>query len=255
MFTTLHRTIVITALLLASTLRGQQNAAPPFVYDQIDTHYFYNADGTGRRTQEIRAAILTPAGVQAFGQLVFGYNSETERLAIDYVRVRKPDGQIVTTAVESAKEASLEISKSAPVYSDHLQRHISVAGLSPGDTIEYKTTTTFVSALAPNQFWLSHSFEKRSRVKSEVLVIDVPKNRTIKLKTASSHGSEDAGDRRILRWSNTNETAEAGGRKTGEDPVPDVQLSTFQSWQEVASWYDALLRDRTPYNATANSLC
>ena len=41
--------------------------------------------------------IQSQAGVEEFGQLVFGYSSATEKLEVAYVRVRKPDGQVIAT--------------------------------------------------------------------------------------------------------------------------------------------------------------
>src|SRR5258708_14363834 len=60
------------------------------VIEELLTKYTYHSDGTGVRTNEVRARVLSPAGVQALGQLAFGYNSDNEALVIDYVRVRKP---------------------------------------------------------------------------------------------------------------------------------------------------------------------
>src|SRR5258708_37307043 len=47
--------------------------------------------------------IQSQAGVEEFGQLVFGYSSATEKLDVEYVRVRKPDGQVVMTPESTAQ--------------------------------------------------------------------------------------------------------------------------------------------------------
>ena len=74
--------------------------------------------------------IQSQAGVEEFGQLVFGYSSATEKLEVEYVRVRKPDGRVVVTPESTAQDFAPDVLKEAPMYSDYRQRHISVAALN-----------------------------------------------------------------------------------------------------------------------------
>lgn len=57
----------------------------------------FENDGGGVRETTAVIRIQSQAGVQAFGQLVFGYSTANEDLNIDYVRVRRPDGQVINT--------------------------------------------------------------------------------------------------------------------------------------------------------------
>lgn len=58
--------------------------------------YWFESDGTGRHETYVRVKTQSEAGVQAWGQLILGYNAATERLDIQFVRVRKADGTVVT---------------------------------------------------------------------------------------------------------------------------------------------------------------
>lgn len=218
------------------------------IFQQITTRKQFNNDGTGTRTAETRVKVLSPAGVQALGQLAFGYNSESEQLTIDYVRVRKPSGQVVATSIENAPEASLQIAPDAPMYTDFRQKHISVAALAPGDILEYKTTVKLAHPLAPDQFWMSYSFEKTAQVENEILIIEVPKNRDIKLKSSRKYTTQESATARTYTWESSNQakadSAKPDTKKVQEDTAPDVQLSTFRSWHEVAAWYEQLLAPR-----------
>ena len=104
--------------------------------------------------------IQSQAGVEEFGQLVFGYSSATEKLEVEYVRVRKPDGQVVVTPESTAQDFAPDVLKEAPMYSDYRQRHISVAALQPGDTLEYRTVTRVLTPLAAGNFWYEYTFPK-----------------------------------------------------------------------------------------------
>ncbi len=111
------------------------------VFQKILNRARFENDGTAVEESEAVVSIQSEAGVKEFGQLIFGYSSGTEKLDIEYVRVRKPDGQVVVTPQSTAQDFAPDVLKEAPMYSDYRQRHISVAGLRPGDTLEYRTVT------------------------------------------------------------------------------------------------------------------
>ena len=145
--------------------------------------------------------IQSQAGVEEFGQLVFGYSSATEKLEVEYVRVRKPDGQVVVTPESTAQDFAPDVLKEAPMYSDYRQRHISVAALQPGDTLEYRTVTRVLTPLAAGNFWYEHTFPKGVVVNEDRLEIDVPKMREVKLKTPKRKPEiQETADRRIYTW-------------------------------------------------------
>ena len=179
---------------------------------------------------------------------MFGYSSATEKLDVEYVRVRKPDGQVIVTPESTAQDFAPDVLKDAPMYTDYRQRHISVAALRPGDTLEYRTVTRTTTALAAGNFWYEHTFPKGVVVGEDRLEINVPKSREIKLKTPK-HTPEiqDNGDRRIYTWVVKN--IEPDRDKTDTDDAdqtigPDVQLTTFTDWKQIAEWYAKLQGER-----------
>jgi len=218
------------------------------VYERIRDTVRYENDGTG--VEEIIAAIKlqSQAGIEAVGQLVFGYSSATENLQVDYVRARKPDGSVVETPASTAQDFAPDILKEAPMYSDFRERHVSVAGLQVGDVLEYRTITQ-MKPLAPGEFWFEHSFLKQTAVQDESLEIDIPKSREVKLKSPKQkYDMREAGDRRIYSWSlkdfvpNRKDNQEED--TDDSEPGPDVQLSTFTDWEQIARWYAKLQGER-----------
>src|SRR5260221_10467160 len=55
---------------------------------QFATRVRYENDGTGLWEVTAAIRIQSQAGVERYGQLVFGYSSATEKLEVNYVRVR-----------------------------------------------------------------------------------------------------------------------------------------------------------------------
>ncbi len=231
------------------------------VVEQLSSAYRFERDGTGQREQTLRVKIQSDAGVERFGQLVFDYSSASEKLDMDYVRVRKADGTVVNAAVSDIQDLTAPVAREAPVYTDLKQKHITVPGLRPGDVLEYHMVWNITTPLAQNQFWLEHYFvTKRLIVLDDQLTVNIPAASKVKLKTEPGFEptiKEDS-DRRIYLWKHSNlkpdseEEDEKEKEATEEDAQgdeaeefhPHVQLTTFQSWEEVGQWYANLQKDR-----------
>ena len=222
----------------------------PFVVEQLHTTARFENDGTGEHSVQVRVRVQSDAGVQQLGELVFGYSSANEQMDVRYVRVRQADGSVVTAAADAVKETTAPIARDAPVYTDYKEKHITVPSLHPGDTLEYDITTRLVTPLAPGQFWFDHSFVKDAIVLDERLNIDVPKGRVKDFQYPNDSPMEidyPAG-REVHHWKHANlaRPAEEEEKKKPrpEQVKPDVQFTTFPSWEDVARWYAKLEEDR-----------
>jgi len=240
--------VVFSSFAASAQTAPKDTSQEALVYEKLHTLVRYEDDGTGIRETTAVIHVQSQAGVQELGQLILGYSSATEKLDVDYVRVRKPDGRVIETPAASAQDFAPEILRAAPTYSDYRERHVSVAGLQPGDVLEYHTVIHVTTALAPHEFWFEHSFTKDVAVHEETLEIDVPKSRALKLKSPDrKYEAREAGDRTIYSWT-IHETVPDRKRDRDEDRepdfTPDVQLSTFSSWEQVGQWYARLQGDR-----------
>jgi tetratricopeptide (TPR) repeat protein len=225
-----------------------------FVIEHIESRYTFKNDGTGRRETIARIRVQSEAGVQQWGQLQLGYNSANERVEIPYVRVLKEDGTVVKAGDDTVQDLSAPVEHDAPVYTDYRQKHITVPGLRPGEILEYDLVTVVHTALAADQFWTEYSFDHNNIILNEEFAIDVPANRAIKLKTkpgVDARISEENGHR-IYRWTGSHldkenqnkEEKDKIKKKTPDDDRPDIQLTTFATWEEVGRWYANLEKDR-----------
>ena len=146
------------------------------------SRYRFETDGTGRRETIARIRVQSEAGVQQWGQLQLGYNSANERVEIPYVRVLKQDGSVVKAGDDAVQDLSAPVEREAPVYTDYRQKHITVPGLRPGEVLEYDLITVVHTPLAAGQFWTEYEFDKNNIVLDEEFDVDVPSDRTVKLK-------------------------------------------------------------------------
>jgi tetratricopeptide (TPR) repeat protein len=233
-----------------------------FVIEKLRTSFRFENDGTGRREIYARIKVQSEAGVEQWGTLVWGYNSANERVEVPYVRVLKADGSAVTAAPDAIQDLSIGVEKEAPVYTDYRQKHITVPGLRPGEELEYDFVTITQTALAPGQFWMEYDFDDSGTVLDEQLLLDVPKDRTIKLKTKPGDDPKiaEANGRRVYTWTSSHAEPDDDDKdkdkekdkekdkkkeKAKKEPEPPaVQMTTFDSWEQLGRWYAGLEKDR-----------
>ena len=226
-----------------------------FVIEQMHSYYRFEADGTGRKETKARIRVQSEAGVQQWGQLLEGYNSANERVEIPYVRVLKADGSVVKAGDDAVQDLSAPIEREAPVYTDYRQKHITVPGLRPGEVLEYDMVTVIHTPLAAGQFWADYDFDKSNISLDETVDVDVPAGRPLKLKCKPGFDPKitEENGRRIYRWSSfhlerDDDTAKAKDKKKKkrrpDEDRPDIQLTTFESWEQVGRWYASLEKDR-----------
>ena len=233
-------------------------SAEAFVVEQDSTRVIFENDGTSNRESTAQVRIQSDAGVQRFGVLTFSYQNSTETIDIDYVRVRKPDDTVVPTPPENAQDMATEVTRQAPFYGDLREKHVAVKGLGVGDVVEYRAHWRTTKPLAPGQFWFSYNFSHEGILLREQLQISVPRDRPVKWKSPESRPViTEEGGRRVFTWINSNleHKSKEQERKDqeqntyraarGKYPPPEIQLSSFQSWEEVGKWYGSLQQERT----------
>lgn len=231
-------------------------AQESFVIEQMHSHYRFEADGTGRKETTARIRVQSEAGVQQWGQLQEGYNSANERVEIPYVRVLKEDGSVVKAGDDAVQDLSAPIEREAPVYTDYRQKHITVPGLRPGEILEYEMVTVIHTPLAAGQFWAEYDFDKNNIDLDETLDVDVPAGRTLKLKCKPGMEPKisEVDGRRIYHWAHSHLQREDDNKdkdkdkkkkkRRPDDDRPDIQLTTFESWEQIGRWYASLEKDR-----------
>jgi tetratricopeptide (TPR) repeat protein len=225
------------------------------VLERIRARFRYENDGTGDEVDYIRVRIQGQSAIRGWGQLVFSYNSSTDKIHLDFLRVHKPDGRVVTAGPDAIHDLSSPVERVAPVYTAMRQLHVTVPDLGIGDTLEYQITTRTIHPLVPGQFFLEWNFPKKTITLNDTLDVNVPAGRQIKLKTSNGAAApriEKQGDRRIYHWhyvltQRPDDSVDKNGKKKKKKKpakFPDVAISTFDSWAQVGTWYAGLERPR-----------
>jgi tetratricopeptide (TPR) repeat protein len=154
------------------------------------------------------------------------------------------------------QDLSAPVEHDAPVYTDYRQKHITVPGLRPGEVLEYDLITVIHTPLASGEFWAEYQFDKSSIILDESVDVDVPAGRAIKLKNKPDYEPKvsEANGRRDYHWTSSHlvreddtNSSEADKKKKkhhADDDRPDIQLTTFETWEQIGRWYADMEKDR-----------
>ncbi|HEV3512203.1 MAG TPA: tetratricopeptide repeat protein, partial [Candidatus Sulfotelmatobacter sp.] len=102
-------------------------------------------------------------------------------------------------------------------------------------------------AQVPGQFWDEFSFTKDAIAKQETFELSFPIGKYVKIVSPEfkPQVSEKA-ERKIYRWTHSNlivKVKEPGEMPRRIPPNPDIQITTFRSWEEVGRWYGDLQKE------------
>jgi tetratricopeptide (TPR) repeat protein len=220
-----------------------------FSLERLYTRVRFDNDGASRREATYWIKVLDEQAVRQFGEFPLVYQSETEDLTINEIAVQKPDGTVTPTPTSAVQDISA-IRGQTPIFLDIRQKVINISALRPGDVLRVNAVWAVKKPIAPGHFWFEYSFNTKDIVRDEQLEIDVPADRVIALKVASSapaeeHGGSGAasGSRKVYRWktSHLEAATEEPVNQPGDDlPPHDVRLSSFRNWDDFARWFTPL---------------
>jgi tetratricopeptide (TPR) repeat protein len=221
-------------------------------------------DGTSTTDVAGRVKVQSQAGIQAFGLITFSYASATSDVGPITVRVLKPGGRVIETPDENFLDMPSEITREAPFYSDIKEKQVAVKGLEIGDEVEYQYREHSKKAIDPGQFWYAFNFISGAISLQEKLQVSVPLNRKVIVKSAKVQPViSEQGAYRVYSW-NASNLKTAAEKKDDPPPDPnapdggDVQVTSFQNWDEVGQWFKGLAGPRAvptpPVQARADEL-
>jgi hypothetical protein len=240
----------------ASPPLDDANAKEAYIFELIQNSLRFEADGRGQHDFILRARIQSESAVRELGLLAYPFASRFESLDVVYARVRKPDGTVIDTPAADVQELDSAVGRKAPMYTDEREKHIAIKSLSVGDVLEAHLRWTIHDPIAPGQFWHDHSYFREGVCLQEILEIDVPLGVPVKLRHSDPQPLvEEHNGRRIYHFATSNlkkreesKIPEWEKNYHGLQP-PDVQLSSFATWEDVGSWFASLVQPKTAVTA------
>ncbi len=207
------------------------------------------ADGTGTMTTRSVIQILTENAARGFREQSFSYSPGHERLTINWIRVVKPNGEVISEAPTHVQDADIPAVMGDPVYSDRKVKRVSLTGVAPGTIIDYSYTREELKPFLTGDFWSSWRVTTGTPVMRSYFRANVPESLKLHIR---EHGltfkraEKVENGRRIITWATSNVAP-----LKAEPFTPDslqrgmsFNLSGALEWKDIARWYADNARDR-----------
>ncbi len=235
-----------------------QHPGEDYVFLFTDGVARFEQDGRGSRTRRQVVQLLSPQGVKRWGELELTYTNASERLTLNWARVVRPDGTVISGQPVREQESATPVAGDAPVYSDARVRRISIAGLAPGMLLDYSYTVERVQAAMPGDFGERWYVTRPHLVRRVRYVLDVPATLPVRIKERNlgfARRTVQLGGRRVSTWATAEvskvEREAFAADSNGVDQW--IAVAAPVSWADVARWYATLARDRYAVPAALDS--
>ena len=226
-----------------------------FVYLLDDGVVRFEPDGRSSRTYRQVIQILNQDGAEAWGEQSFSYSSGSERLTVNWIRVLKPNGEVISPQPAHEQESLAPVAFEAPVYSDEKVRRVTLSGVAPGTLVDWSYTIERVKPLVPGDYYTGWRVTTGRLTRRSRLIVDVPatvkpriseENVHFKRQEVEGHG------RHVYTW------ATKDVQKIESEPFAATPNTLYVSldvaapieWSDVARWYANLLAGADRYKLT-----
>jgi hypothetical protein len=233
----------------ALAVRPQDYPDEPFVYLFEDGIVRFEQDGRKRVTYRQVVQILTQQAAEQWGERVIPYSTSRQRLTVNWIRVLRPNGTLISDHAAHVVESILPIAQEAPVYSDTRVRQFTLSGVAPNTIIDVSWTIDDTKPAVPGDFYSTWYIGTGHVTRRSRFIADLPASLTPRIQERNIHFARQVTEshgRRVYVWSTTDVP-----RPVREPFAPDsnplypqITVAAPITWQSVASWYAAISRGR-----------
>lgn len=220
-----------------------------FVYLLDDGVLRFEADGRSVRTYRQVIQILTQEGAERWGEQSFGYTAGREKLTVNWIKVVRPDGTVISDKPTHEQESLAPVALEAPVYSDSKVRRVSIGGVAPGTLLDFSWSTERVQPYLPGDFWSGWRVTTGRLVRRSRLMVDVPAGLAPRIREQNVRTPkrvEDGRGRRVYTWA-ARDVPKVDGEPFAATPnsvYVGIDVAGPVTWSDIARWYADLSRDR-----------
>ncbi len=197
--------------------------------------------------------ILNSRGRRKYGEAKIGYDDTYEWVDIDFARIIKPSGEVVTIPKKFFKTTTPY--SNFPLYSNYKIKVISFPEIEDGTIVEYKVTKRRIRLLNGNDFYDRFRMKTGEPIILQRYSVTCPENRKIhikspkgyKPKTSVTPAGSPSVEFRGLEWEVKNQDAIIPERTMPpyDEIIPQIWVSSFKDWNEIYEWWKSLYQDRS----------
>lgn len=205
--------------------------------------YKVNPDGTSSRYHHEVVRILSDSGASTFDYFATFYTLGEEKTRIKTARVFHPDGTIEETRIDNSVRRDMVRNGQAPAFVD-------LPALGPGDVVDIEFRTDQLrQSIFGNYFGLKHYFNDADleAVRDARFILLLPPEGDYRFNSrfvdAEREEAVNADGMRVLSWriERIKKFVTEPHMPGRAEFAPCVEVSTFESWDELAAWWWQLI--------------
>jgi transglutaminase-like putative cysteine protease len=226
-----------------------QNRGRPYVMLLDESYNRIEPDGRATRRMRQVMQILDQSVVRTASERAFGYTKTRQTLTVDWIRVLRTTGEVVSDKPAQEQESDVPAAMSNPVYQEQRMRRVSLSGLAPGTVLDVQFTIEEKLPYRPGDFLVGWNVNSQVPVARSRFVVDVPDGFTPRLleRNLNFTRTEDTRDgRRIYTWAarDVQPYRSEAFAADSNGVVMSIAAGSPGSWNDIAVWYDSLARAR-----------
>ena len=206
-------------------------------------------DGREESTYRQITQILRPEAVDRYSEQQFSYAPKHQRFTVNWIRVVRPDGTVVSAAPSHVQESDVPAQFGDPTYSDQKVVRVSLTGVAPGTIVDVSYTTTELKPFLSGDFFDSWNVSSGPQVMRSRYVVDVPAGFTPRIREDNlnfARTEKSANGRHTYTWATTNiKSVKSEAFESDSNGVyMSIVISSPITWAAIGKWYAGNARDR-----------
>lgn len=207
------------------------------------------ADGRERRTFRQVVQVLKQSAVEGLAEHSFSWSPDNEEFTLNWIRVVRPDGVVVSAGPAQQQESDVPASMGAPVYANRKVLRVSMSGVAVGTIVDYSYTTSKSRSWVPGDFFQWWGVSTGLSVQRSRLIVDAPASERLRLEERNLDFSPqvvEADGRQVRTWAARDlvRIKPEAYAADSNDVYMWVALSSSLTWADIGRWYGALAADR-----------
>lgn len=204
-------------------------------------------DGRTTRTYRQVVQVFTREAAERWGERSLSYNPQYERLRINWARVLRGDGTVLSSQPVHEHESDARVASRAPVYTNRRVRRLSLGGVAPNTIVDVSYTLDYLKPAVPGDFLLS--WQVGAPTRRNRFLVDLPTGlgeRIVEHNVGTPRVAQRYADRQVLTWTAREVPRQAPEPYAGQPNDVDVAIDIGGplTWAAIGRWYGRLLADR-----------
>lgn len=234
-----------------SAFPGEDGGGIVLLHEKL---FYQGEDGVVFRVVHVVQHAVDQSGVERMGSDIFTFDREREDIFLIDAATLRPDGERMRVEGKGAFIQTPQREAENSLYTSEAELTVIYPRVAPGCTTEATVLIRESQPVMPGEFALAHTFSRGWPAHLQRLVLDLPESALARIKTVTTGSGVPvpASDRYApgrerrswtrtsapyIRWEENGPQFEYRG--------PTLWLTTLETWDAVATWFQGLIADRS----------